>query len=77
MPDLSLVPTDQLIDEVLNRHDAAVIITLFVRTDAERAFTAFTGGRYTALGLILSAQYKLTHEPPEFPEGHVREDFEL
>lgn len=60
MENLDLVPTEELVDELLRRSDHAVISLLRVRTgQATEAESYWAGNAYTAIGLCHALQDRI------------------
>ena len=65
-PDLSLVPTGQLVDEIANRHDSMLLAVVCSRTDtSDERVCEYRGSWVAALGLAHYATFYLTHHEDE------------
>jgi len=74
-PDLSLVPTDTLIDEIARRADAAIVA--FQRADRRATFATFryVGGFSACLGLVTRFQHRMIRDDQEDADEQAMGEF--
>lgn len=77
-PDLTLVATDTLIDEIFRRHDAVIVARVASRTVGRSRFAySYSGTQISAIGLCEQAKRQLLAiEMDEVPQTPNDDDSE-
>ena len=69
MPDLSLVPIDELLAELYKRHDACVFLSMRkISKEEDDILCNYSGGRMTAIGLMETCMVGLITELAKPPD---------